>query len=84
VTDPAVTDPDALAPGAVAPSVQPPSGEAEAGEAESATGPTGHPVVDAAVARLSQQAELPPAEQVSGYEAAHRALSQTLASIDEG
>jgi hypothetical protein len=48
-----------------------------------ATGPTGHPVVDAAVARLADQAELPPAEQLAGYEAAQRALQQTLASIDE-
>jgi hypothetical protein len=48
-----------------------------------ATGPTGHPVVDATVARLADQAELPPAEQVPGYEAVHRALQQTLASIDQ-
>jgi hypothetical protein len=48
-----------------------------------ATGPTGHPVVDAAVARLADQAELPPAEQLAGYEAAQRALQHTLASIDE-
>jgi hypothetical protein len=82
VTDPAVTDPDAIAPGAT----QPPSGEPAVAEPEAAgsgTGPTGHPMVDAAVARLAEQAELPPAEQVAGYEAAHRALSQTLASIDE-
>jgi hypothetical protein len=52
--------------------------------AERPAGPTGHPVVDAAVARLAEQAELPPAEQVAGYEAAQKALHQTLASIDEG
>jgi hypothetical protein len=57
--------------------------DAEPGEAEAPTGPTGHPVVDAAVARLAEQAELPPAEQVAGYEAAQRALQQTLASIDQ-
>ncbi len=50
---------------------------------ESPAGPTGHPVVDAAVARLAEQADLPPAEQVAGYEAAQRALHQTLASIDQ-
>jgi len=50
---------------------------------DEATGPTGHPVVDAALTRLADQAELPPAEQVAGYEAAQRALHQTLASIDE-
>lgn len=48
-----------------------------------ATGPTGHPAVDAAIARLAEQAELPPAEQLAGFEAAQRALQQTLASIDE-
>jgi hypothetical protein len=64
-----VTDPDATGPdGAAQP--QP-------------SGPTGHPVVDAAITRLADQAELPPAEQVAGYEAAQRALQQTLASIDE-
>ena len=47
------------------------------------TVPTGHPVVDAALTRLADQPELPPAEQVAGYEAAQRALQQTLASIDE-
>jgi hypothetical protein len=98
VTDPAVTDPAAVDPSVTRPgAAQSPSGEqavAEPDAAESdaagasvsgpATGPTGHPVVDAAVAGLAEQAELPPAEQVGGYEAAHRALSQTLASIDQG
>ena len=50
---------------------------------ERTSGPTGHPAVDAAVARLSEQADLPPSEQVAGYEAAQRALHQTLASIDQ-
>jgi hypothetical protein len=88
VTDPAATDAAATEPDAT----QPPSGEPAVAEPEvadaalsgPATGPTGHPVVDAAIGRLAEQAELPPAEQVAGYEAAHRALSQTLASIDEG
>jgi hypothetical protein len=56
---------------------------AEPGEAEAPTGPTGNAAVEAAVARLAEQAELPPAEQVAGYEAAQRALQQTLASIDQ-
>ena len=83
MTDPAATDPAVTGIDATQP---PPGGPAlaEPEATESATGPTGHPVVDAAVARLAELAELPPAEQVSGYEAAHRALSQTLASIDEG
>jgi hypothetical protein len=54
----------------------------DAGE-QAGAGPTGHPAVDDAVARLAEQAELPPAEQVPGYEAAQRALQQTLASIDQ-
>jgi hypothetical protein len=45
---------------------------------------TGHPDVDAAVEALDEAADLPPAEQVEAYEQAHRALSQTLAAIDEG
>ena len=45
---------------------------------------SGHPDVDAAVAALDEAADLPPAEQVGTYEQAHKALSQTLAAIDEG
>ena len=45
---------------------------------------TGHPDVDAAVAALDEAADLAPAEQVGAYEQAHKALSQTLAAIDEG
>jgi hypothetical protein len=59
------------------------AGTVERAADEPGTGPTGHPVVDAAVARLAEQADLPPAEQVAGYEAAQRALHQTLASIDQ-
>jgi hypothetical protein len=71
----------AAPPQAAPPHAAPPP--AEPGEAEAPTGPTGHSAVDAAVARLAEQAELPPAEQVAGYEAAQRALQQTLASIDQ-
>ena len=59
------------------------AGTGERAADEPGTGPTGHPGVDAAVARLAEQADLPPAEQVAGYEAAQRALHQTLASIDQ-
>ncbi len=44
---------------------------------------TGHPGVDAALAGLAGTADLAPAEQVAAYEEAHRALTQTLAGIDE-
>jgi hypothetical protein len=46
-------------------------------------GDTGHPAVDAALAQLDAVAELPPAEQVVAYEAAHRALTGTLSAIDQ-
>jgi hypothetical protein len=44
---------------------------------------TGHAAVDATLAELAEAAELPPAEQVGAYEAAHRALQQTLSDIDQ-
>jgi hypothetical protein len=82
VTDPADTAPTESAPTESAPTGSEPTESDQEARTE-ATGPTGHPVVDAAVARLADQAELPPAEQVPGYEAAQRALQQTLASIDQ-
>jgi len=42
-----------------------------------------HPALDAALADLDAAADLDPAEQVPVYEQAHRALSQTLAAIDQ-
>jgi hypothetical protein len=47
------------------------------------TGPTGHPGVDAALARLDEVADGTPAEQVPAFDAAHRALTTTLSSIDQ-
>ncbi len=44
---------------------------------------TGNPAVDEALDGLAGAADLPPAEQVGAYEAAHRALQQTLATIDQ-
>ncbi len=53
-------------------------------EAEQQTlGPTGHPAVDAALAELDAAEHLDPAQQVPAYEQTHRALSQTLAAIDQ-
>ena len=51
--------------------------------AQSSGGPTGHPVVDAALDALADTADRPPAEQVAAYEETHRALSQTLSAIDQ-
>jgi hypothetical protein len=44
---------------------------------------TGHATVDDALDGLAQAAGLTPEEQVPSYEAAHRALQQTLATIDQ-
>ncbi|HEX5742211.1 MAG TPA: hypothetical protein VFY17_11760 [Pilimelia sp.] len=44
---------------------------------------TGHPAVDAAVQTMANAARLPLPEQIAHYEAAHRTLGETLATIDE-
>lgn len=43
---------------------------------------TGHPAVDAVLQGLANAAQLPPAEQIAEYEAAHQTLQETLAGID--
>jgi hypothetical protein len=43
---------------------------------------TGHPAVDAVLQSLANAARLAPADQIAEYEAAHRVLQETLASID--
>ena len=43
---------------------------------------TGHPAVDEVLRSLANAASLAPAEQIAEYEAAHRVLQETLASID--
>jgi hypothetical protein len=45
-------------------------------------GSTGHPAVDAVLQSLANAAQLPPADQIAEYEAAHRILLQTLSGID--
>jgi hypothetical protein len=45
---------------------------------------TGHPAVDEALRALDETADAAPADQIPGYEAVHRVLQQTLATIDEG
>jgi hypothetical protein len=49
---------------------------------ERSDGETGHPAVDGMLAALDNAAQLPPAEQIAEYEAAHEVLRETLASID--
>jgi hypothetical protein len=43
---------------------------------------TGHPAVDAVLQSLANATRLAPADQIAEYEAAHRVLQETLASID--
>lgn len=43
----------------------------------------GHPAVDAVLQGMANAAGLPPADQIAQYEAAHRTLQETLASIDQ-
>jgi hypothetical protein len=43
---------------------------------------TGHPRVDAALAELDRIADLPPAEQVTGFAGVQQELQATLATID--
>ena len=45
---------------------------------------TGHPAVDAALQAITNAAGLSPADQIAQYEAAHRTLQETLATIDQG
>jgi len=45
---------------------------------------TGHSEVDAALDALDRAGRLPPAEQITVFEAAHRTLQEALAAIDEG
>ena len=45
-------------------------------------GETGHPAVDGMLRALENAAQLPPAQQIAEYEAAHEVLRETLASID--
>jgi hypothetical protein len=44
---------------------------------------SGHPAVDAVVQAVEAVADLPPADQIEAYDAAHRTLQETLATIDQ-
>ena len=59
---------------------------AETGSAETGhpagSSETGHPAVDEVLRSLENAAQLPPAEQIAEFEAAHQVLRETLASID--
>ncbi len=72
------------APGHFRPSPPPSSPPQSSAPAQASRGdsPTGHPAVDAVLQALANAAQLPPAEQIAEYEAAHQTLQETLASID--
>lgn len=44
---------------------------------------SGHPAVDAALQAIANAADLPPADQIAQYEAAHHTLQETLATIEQ-
>ncbi|HEX5596079.1 MAG TPA: hypothetical protein VFX61_08715 [Micromonosporaceae bacterium] len=44
---------------------------------------SGHPGVDAIMQSIANAANLPLAEQIAQYEAAHRTLREILATIDQ-
>ncbi|HEX2774779.1 MAG TPA: hypothetical protein VHN18_20475 [Micromonosporaceae bacterium] len=44
---------------------------------------SGHPAVDAAIQAVEATADLSPADQIEAYDAAHRTLQETLATIDQ-
>ena len=58
--------------------------DAVVGEPATDTVSTGHPSVDGALRGMANAAELPPDHQIAQYEATHRILAETLATIDEG
>jgi hypothetical protein len=44
---------------------------------------TGHPTIDASLHALAQATDTAPVEQLPAYQAVHRTLRETLASIDD-
>jgi NADPH-dependent curcumin reductase CurA len=55
---------------------------AEPAAVPATAGGTGHPAVDAVLQSLANAARLAPQDQIAEYEAAHRVLQETLATID--
>jgi hypothetical protein len=71
---------------AVAPVPGPPPG-AVSGAVSGSDGDgsgSGHPAVDAVIQSLTNAANVPLRDQIAEYEAAHRTLQETLATIDQG
>jgi hypothetical protein len=77
--------PDAFSVSSAAAPVSPaaPVAPAAGSPADLVSGPTGHRAVDAALRSLENAADLPEAERIAAYEAAHRTLRETLSTIDD-
>lgn len=66
------------------PRPMPPPAVSTPSEADAAPGGgTGHPAVDAAIRGLDNAVGLSLRDQIAEYEAAHRTLQETLATIDQ-
>ncbi|MEE6306399.1 hypothetical protein V1634_06095 [Plantactinospora veratri] len=66
--------------------VRPVPGPAPTGGSSDPAGPdsgSGHPAVDAVLQAMANAVNLPPADQIAQYEAAHQTLRETLATIDQ-
>lgn len=69
-------------PGSFRPTPSPTARPLDQGDRDVAGG-SGHPAVDAALHAIANAADLPPADQIAQYEAAHHTLQETLATIDQ-
>jgi hypothetical protein len=80
--DPAVAPGTAAAATAADPATAPVAGPQPVPDPPERTR-TGHPAVDAALGALGEAAAAPPDGQVAAFQAAHRTLRETLATIDD-
>lgn len=84
--DRSVGSPESAADEMTGPGEHPEAGGPPAAPAERGAGgsePTGNERVDEAMSRLTALAQLPVGEQVDAYEDVHRALQDTLATVDD-
>lgn len=72
--------PDAFGQSAAGPAVQTETGR---DQTDGPVSRSGHPAVDAALQGIANAAALTPADQIAQYDAAHRVLRETLATIDQ-
>lgn len=70
-------------PGMSRPGPVPAAGPVGDRDDDAGTDGSGHPAVDAVLQAMANAVNLPPADQIAQYEAAHRTLRETLATIDQ-